>query len=146
MAERWSIGVLNTLKVAVIGVVLATILGTLIGIGRLSKNWLLAKLTGVLRRDAARHPAAAAIAVLVHDPAGPAGAAHRPVTSAASLFLSNRGMKLPTLDWEPAHTWAARSRSSSASIGTIAVEPPRAPPAGGDRRPPRRLARRAGCC
>jgi len=34
------IGVLNTLKVSVIGIVLATILGTLIGIGRLSKNWL----------------------------------------------------------------------------------------------------------
>ena len=39
------IGVLNTLKVAVIGIVLATILGTLIGIGRLSKNWLMARLT-----------------------------------------------------------------------------------------------------
>ena len=36
---------LNTLKVSVIGIVLATILGTLIGIGRLSKNWLLARLT-----------------------------------------------------------------------------------------------------
>ena len=35
---------LNTLRVAVIGVVLATILGTLIGIARLSKNWLLAQL------------------------------------------------------------------------------------------------------
>ena len=39
------IGILNTLKVAAIGIVLATILGTLIGIGRLSSNWLLAKLT-----------------------------------------------------------------------------------------------------
>ena len=39
------IGMLNTLKVAVVGIVLATILGTLIGIGRLSNNWLLAKLT-----------------------------------------------------------------------------------------------------
>src|SRR5690348_3129165 len=39
------IGILNTLQVAVIGIVLATILGTLIGIGRLSNNFLLAKLT-----------------------------------------------------------------------------------------------------
>jgi general L-amino acid transport system permease protein len=39
-----NVGVLNTLKVAVIGIVLATILGTLIGIARLSKNWLLAKI------------------------------------------------------------------------------------------------------
>jgi general L-amino acid transport system permease protein len=34
---------LNTLKVAVLGIFMATILGTLIGVGRLSPNWLLAK-------------------------------------------------------------------------------------------------------
>src|ERR1700759_5650621 len=39
------IGILNTLKVTVIGVVLATILGTLVGIGRLSSNWLLSTVT-----------------------------------------------------------------------------------------------------
>src|ERR1700744_782458 len=38
------VGLLNTLKVAVLGVVLSTIFGTLIGIGRLSPNWLLAKI------------------------------------------------------------------------------------------------------
>ena len=32
------VGLLNTLRVAVIGIVLATILGTLIGIGRLSRT------------------------------------------------------------------------------------------------------------
>jgi general L-amino acid transport system permease protein len=34
-------GTLNTLRVAVLGIVLATVLGTAIGIGRLSGNWLL---------------------------------------------------------------------------------------------------------
>ena len=38
------VGIVNTLLVAAIGVVLATALGTLIGIARLSPNWLLAKL------------------------------------------------------------------------------------------------------
>src|SRR6185312_10310155 len=37
------VGMLNTLKVAVLGIFLATILGTMIGVGRLSPNWLLAK-------------------------------------------------------------------------------------------------------
>src|SRR3954468_5671000 len=37
------VGLLNTLLVAGIGVVLATILGFVIGISRLSKNWLLSK-------------------------------------------------------------------------------------------------------
>ncbi|MGS5086422.1 amino acid ABC transporter permease [Hydrogenophaga sp. A37] len=47
MSTYWmafSIGLLNTLKVAVIGIVLATILGTLIGIGRFSTNFLVRKL------------------------------------------------------------------------------------------------------
>ena len=38
------VGIVNTLLVAAIGVVFATVLGTLIGIARLSPNWLLAKL------------------------------------------------------------------------------------------------------
>jgi general L-amino acid transport system permease protein len=40
------VGLLNTLLVAGLGVVLATILGFLIGIARLSKNWLLARMAG----------------------------------------------------------------------------------------------------
>ncbi|WP_421860680.1 amino acid ABC transporter permease [Parvibaculum sp.] len=38
------VGLLNTLVVAVIGIVLATLLGFLIGVLRLSNNWLIAKL------------------------------------------------------------------------------------------------------
>ena len=34
-------GLLNTLRVSAAGIVLATVLGTIIGVGRLSKNWLL---------------------------------------------------------------------------------------------------------
>jgi general L-amino acid transport system permease protein len=40
------VGLLNTLLVAALGIVLATILGFLIGIARLSKNWLLARMAG----------------------------------------------------------------------------------------------------
>jgi len=40
------VGLLNTLLVAVIGCVLATILGFIIGIARLSPNWLIARLGG----------------------------------------------------------------------------------------------------
>ena len=40
-------GLLNTLRVSVVGIILATILGTLIGIARLSHNWLLNKIAAV---------------------------------------------------------------------------------------------------
>jgi hypothetical protein len=70
-----TVGVLNTLKVAVIGIILATLLGTLVGIARLSGNWLLSKIAGLLCRDHPGPAAAAAAAVLVHHHAGPARAA-----------------------------------------------------------------------
>ena len=38
------VGLLNTIKVSVLGIILATVLGTLVGIGRLSHNWLLSKI------------------------------------------------------------------------------------------------------
>jgi general L-amino acid transport system permease protein len=43
-ARAFLVGIVNTLRVSVLGIILATILGTLIGIGRLSSNWLLRKI------------------------------------------------------------------------------------------------------
>jgi general L-amino acid transport system permease protein len=40
-------GLLNTLRISLAGVVAATILGTIIGIARLSKNWIVSKLAAV---------------------------------------------------------------------------------------------------
>jgi general L-amino acid transport system permease protein len=41
------VGLLNTLLVAAIGIVFATVLGFMIGIARLSRNWLVAKLASI---------------------------------------------------------------------------------------------------
>jgi general L-amino acid transport system permease protein len=38
------VGILNTLVVAAVGIVLATVLGFIVGIGQLSSNWLIARL------------------------------------------------------------------------------------------------------
>jgi general L-amino acid transport system permease protein len=99
------IGVLNTLKVAVIGIVLATILGTVIGIGRLSKNWLLARITAFYVETLRDIPVLLQLlfwyTVLQGLPA-PRQALH----IGQYVFLTNRGMKVPLLDWQPAHTWA----------------------------------------
>lgn len=41
------VGVLNTLKVSFIGIVITVILGTIIGVARLSSNWLVSKLAAI---------------------------------------------------------------------------------------------------
>lgn len=46
-ARAFLVGLLNTLLVAVIGIVFATVIGFLIGIARLSSNWLIARLATV---------------------------------------------------------------------------------------------------
>jgi general L-amino acid transport system permease protein len=40
-------GFLNTMRISVAGIVAATVLGTIVGIGRLSKNWLVSKMATV---------------------------------------------------------------------------------------------------
>ena len=41
------VGIVNTIRVAVIGIVLATVIGTVVGVARLSSNWLVKKLAGI---------------------------------------------------------------------------------------------------
>jgi general L-amino acid transport system permease protein len=99
------IGVLNTLQIAVIGVVLATILGTLIGIGRLSKNWLLSKITAFYVETMRDLPLLLQLLfwyTILQGLPGPKQAWH----IGTSAYLSNRGLKLPVLHWETAHTAA----------------------------------------
>ncbi|HYZ23084.1 MAG TPA: amino acid ABC transporter permease [Rhodopila sp.] len=99
------IGVLNTLKVSVVGIILATILGTLIGIGRLSKNWLLAKLTAFYVETLRDLPLLLQLLfwyTILQGLPPPRQALH----VGGVFYLTNRGMKLPSLDWQPAHTAA----------------------------------------
>jgi general L-amino acid transport system permease protein len=111
------IGVLNTLQVAVIGIILATILGTLIGIGRLSKNWLLSKITAFYVETLRDLPVLLQLFfwyTLLQGLPGPKQALHL----GSIAFLSNRGLKLPLLEWETAHT-AAVAAFVVGIIGTV---------------------------
>ncbi len=45
-ARAFLVGLLNTLLVSALGVVFATVIGFLVGIGRLSHNWIIARLCG----------------------------------------------------------------------------------------------------
>jgi len=96
------VGVLNTLKVAVVGVILATILGTLIGVARLSKNWLVGKIAGAyveLIRDLPLLLQLLFWYTILQGLPGPRQA----INPVPGVFLSNRGLKLPWIEWQTAH-------------------------------------------
>ncbi|HLT77335.1 MAG TPA: amino acid ABC transporter permease [Ferrovibrio sp.] len=90
------VGVLNTLRVAVVGIVLATIIGTIIGIARLSKNWLVNKLATVYVEVVRNVPLLLQLffwyAIITETLPGPRQA----LNPIPGVFISNRGVKIPT--------------------------------------------------
>jgi general L-amino acid transport system permease protein len=98
------VGLLNTLKVAVIGIVLSTILGTIIGIGRLSRNWLVSKITAVYVETLRDIPVLLQL-LLWYTVLQTLPAPRQAFKIGDAVFLSNRGLKVPLLDWQDAHWW-----------------------------------------
>jgi general L-amino acid transport system permease protein len=109
------VGIVNTLRVAVIGIVLATVVGTLVGIARLSSNWLLSRLAAVyveLLRDLPLLLQLLFWYVIMQGlPA--ARNAWKPVEG---VFLSNRGLVLPSIPIEENNLWVI----GAAAVGLIA--------------------------
>src|SRR5215510_1282011 len=88
------VGISNTLRVAVIGIVLATVLGTLVGIARLSSNWLLSRFAAVYVETLRDVPLLLQLLFwyVLMQALPAARAAWRPVEG---VFHSNRGLILP---------------------------------------------------
>ncbi len=89
------VGLLNTLLVSGLGIVLATIVGFIVGIGRLSKNWLVSTLSAVFVDTFRNIPLLLQIffwyfAVLRNLP-GP----RQSMEIGEMFFLNNRGLYLP---------------------------------------------------
>ncbi len=104
-ARVFVIGLLNTLLVTVIGVVLATILGFIVGVARLSPNWIISKLATVYVEVFRNIPPLLQIlfwyfAVFLTMP-GPR-ASHN---FGDTFFVSSRGLNMPAAQLSPGF-WA----------------------------------------
>jgi general L-amino acid transport system permease protein len=89
------VGLLNTLLVSVIGIFFATVIGFIIGLGRLSPNWLLSRISGGYVELVRNLPLLFQIlfwylAVLAALP-NP----RQSISLSGSFFLSNRGFVIP---------------------------------------------------
>ncbi|HDS1736713.1 MULTISPECIES: amino acid ABC transporter permease [Pseudomonas] len=94
-ARVFVIGLLNTLLVTFIGIVLATLLGFIIGVARLSPNWMISKLATVYVETFRNIPPLLQIlfwyfAVFLTLP-GPRGS----INIDDMFFISNRGLNMP---------------------------------------------------
>jgi general L-amino acid transport system permease protein len=97
------VGLLNTLKVAFTGVLLTIILGVFVGIARLSKNWLLARLATGYIEVLQNIPVLLQLFFwygLFHTSLpGP----RQSFTPAPGIFLNNRGFYFPLPEYHPAY-------------------------------------------
>lgn len=103
-AHALLVGLLNTLEIAVLGVVLATLLGLVIGIARLSGNWLVARLATVYVECVRNVPLLLQLFVwygVVTSLPGPRQA----LNPLPGIFLSNRGLKVPLPEAHPVYPW-----------------------------------------
>jgi general L-amino acid transport system permease protein len=100
------VGALNTLRVAVLGIFLSTILGTLVGVGRLSPNWLLSRICAWYV-EAFRNVPLLLWLFLFYKLISEAFPGPRQAISMlwSSVFLSNRGVYFPVPLADPIHMW-----------------------------------------
>jgi general L-amino acid transport system permease protein len=98
LGDALLVGVQNTIKVALLGIVLATIIGVLVGVARLSTNWLVRKAAAVYVETFRNIPVLVIIifwylGVMIRLP---------PIREAVELLdllaISNRGIVVPWFD------------------------------------------------
>jgi general L-amino acid transport system permease protein len=111
------VGVLNTIKVAFVGVVLTVILGTFLGIARLSKNWLVSKLAAIYIEVMQDIPILLQLFFwysFFYDILPSPREAIEPITG---VFMSNRGLVFAVPEWHDAYQYMA----IAGIVGCIAV-------------------------
>ena len=89
------VGLLNTLLVSVIGIILATVLGFVLGIARLSSNWLIRQLATVYIEVFRNIPPLLQIFFWYFAVIGPLPGPRDSLSLGNLIFLNNRGVQMP---------------------------------------------------
>lgn len=111
------VGVLNTIKVAFIGIVLTIILGTFMGIARLSKNWLVSKLAAVYIEVMQDIPILLQLFFWYSFFYDILPAPRQAIEPMKGVFMSNRGLVFAAPEWDPAYAYVL----AAFALGCIAV-------------------------
>ncbi len=104
-ARALLVGLLNTLKVAFIGIVLTVILGAFIGIARLSPNFLVAKLAAIYIEVMQNIPILLQLFLwhaMFYENLPSPGQSLNPISG---VFLNNRGLYLAVPESHPVHRY-----------------------------------------
>src|SRR5467141_1572716 len=104
-ARAFLVGLVNTLYVSALGIVLATVLGTLMGIARLSSNWLVRKLAQVYVETFRNIPLLLQLFFWWAMLRVSAPAPRQAWELLPGVLVSNRGFVFPVPTADPVHRW-----------------------------------------
>jgi general L-amino acid transport system permease protein len=93
--DAFLVGLYNTLLVAAIGIVLATILGFTIGIARLSRNWIVAKVAMVYVEAIRNIPLLLQLLFWYYAVLAPLPLPRNSIELGAGVFVNVRGLYIP---------------------------------------------------
>ena len=99
MPARLLVGLLNTLLVAATGIVTATMIGFMVGIGRLSRNWLIRKICTVYVEIFRNIPPLLVIFFWYFGVLSVLPLPRESIELPCGSFLNSRGFYLPRLVW-----------------------------------------------
>src|SRR3546814_20846445 len=97
------VGLLNTLRVSAIGIVLATLIGTIVGIARLSRNWLVAKLASAYVETVRNIPQLLQLFFWYSAITGLLPAVAAAIEILPGVYLSQSGLMYPVPVYSPAY-------------------------------------------
>ena len=104
-ARVLTVGLLNTLLVSVLGIGLATVLGFVLGVARLSSNWLVNKTAMVYVEIFRNVPLLLQIMFWYFGVLRNLPSPRKGVSLGDAVFLSNRGIVVPALEMTAAAWW-----------------------------------------
>ncbi len=119
-ARTFMVGLLNTLLVSVVGIFLATILGFLLGVARLSNNWLIAKMSLVYIEVIRNVPLLLQIFFWYFAVLRALPSPRDSLSAGESFFINNRGFYIPSPHLEPAF-WAVAIAFVLGVAGTVVM-------------------------
>lgn len=93
--QAFLVGLFNTIKVAIVGIVLATILGTIIGIARLSHNWMIRKIASTYVETVRNIPLLLQLIFWYTLLTEALPSVRNAIGLLPDVFLSNRGLYAP---------------------------------------------------
>ena len=99
------VALLNTLLVSALGIIFATLLGFIIGVARLSKNWLIAKLALVYIETFRNVPLLLQIFFWYFAVLRAVPAPRQSLSLGDAVFLNIRGLYLPAPQFQPGFGW-----------------------------------------